>query len=167
MNFLGKQSSTGHSLLTMQMGIWVRWIFFCQKIVCLPVISTAETHYERVLGSSHEDVASQVASMYSTHNGVTFDYPHKSSKVTGNMDKNNPDTLVIRTVFNYVSTTCIIQTLSPAAHSTGGQSPPNVHNLKVQNLCLSSGVPFDSQMFHNLSHIQRGYVYETPLGEYL
>jgi len=77
MNFLGKQSSTGHSLLTMQIGIWVRRIFFCQKFVCLPFISNAETHYEQVLGSSHEDVASQVASMFSTHNGVTSDHPHK------------------------------------------------------------------------------------------
>jgi len=49
----------------------------------------------------------------------------------------------------------------------GGQSPPNVHNLEVQNFCLSSGVPFDSQMFHNLSHILRGYVDEIPLGEYI
>lgn len=124
-------------------------------------------HYEQVLGSSHEDVACQVASMFSTHNGVTSENPHKSSKVTGNMGKINPDTLVIRTVFNYVSTKCIIlnyvstmciiQTLSPTAHSMGGQ---------VQNLCLSSGVLFDSRMFHNLSHILIGYVDETPLGEY-
>jgi hypothetical protein len=56
--FLGKQSSTGHSLLTMQMGIWVIWIFFCQKFVCLSVMSTAETHYKRVLGSSHEEKSS-------------------------------------------------------------------------------------------------------------
>jgi hypothetical protein len=156
MNFLAKQSSTGHSLLTMQMGSWVRWIFFCQKFVCLPVMSTAKMHYEQVLGSSHEFVASQVASMFRMHNVVTSDHPHKSPKVIGNMGKIHPDTLVIRTLFNYVSTMCIIQTLSPTAHSIGGQSPPNVHNLKVQNLCLSCGVPFDSQMFHNLSHILRG-----------
>jgi hypothetical protein len=123
-NFLGKQSSTGHSLLTMQIGIWVRWIFFCQKCVSLPFMRNAETHYEQVLGSSHENVVSQVASMFSTNNGVTSDHPHNSCKVIGNMGKINPDTLLIRTVFNYISTMRIIQILSPTAHSIGGQSPP-------------------------------------------
>lgn len=136
MNFLGKQSSIGHSLLTMQMGIWLRWIFFCQKFVYLPFMSTAEKHYKQVLGSSHEDVASQVASMFSTHNRVTSDHQRKSSKVISNVGKINPDTMVIRTVFNYVSTMCIIQTSSPTAHSIGGQSPPNVHNLKSSKSLL-------------------------------
>lgn len=119
-------------------------------------MSTAEMHYEQVLGSSHEDVASQVASTFSMHNGVTSDHPHKSHRVMGNMGKINPDTMVISTVFNYVSAMYIFQTLSPTAHSISGQSPPNVHNLKVQNLCFSCGVPFDSKMFHNLSYILRG-----------
>jgi hypothetical protein len=95
--------------------------------------------------------------------GVVCDQPGKSSEVTGNMGEMPPDILVT-TIFNYVSTMCTIQTLSPTAHSKGGQLHPNGHNLQVQNFYLNSRVPFDSQLLHNLSRPLKGLLKEISLG---
>jgi len=103
----------------MQMGIWVRQIFFCQTFVCPPFMSTDET-VSQVPVMKMLQVKWQA---FLVHTMEWLLITHiKSSKVTDNMGKNNLDTLVIRTVFIYVSTMCIIQTLSPTAHSIRGHS---------------------------------------------